>query len=249
MQISENHNISFTWNLNSVWDGNEWVKGISGQYGRTNHNFEGYCSSGTCLTCMDKKARDTNYQRVDEKVPIPSSLWFFIKVTNKNDYELVTEFLSNFDDHNTVINVPSVITKRNLTEIKPEYRELCKQIDELNEQIGATNQELRVKIEELYTKKQIEYNHKYDALLNRDNDMEDPVYDEYCNLRIYEYKYPEYVYETYDNYEVAFDICSREGSKFYDDFLMKYDLIEKYWPGNIDRYIITYVKKSTHEQL
>lgn len=253
MEIVNNPNINFDWNLNSAWTKDGWVRGISGQYGRTNHNFEGYCNSTTCLTCMDKKSQDPNYQKLVEKVPIPISLLFFIKVTNKQDYELVKEFLNEFDesDHNTKVNIPDITNKRDNNKIKLEYQELCKQIDELNEQINNTNKELSIKVEELYIKQQQEYNQKYNALVKskKITDTDIICCSECCNLYVRHYKYPKYVYESYDDYDVAFDVCSREGSKFYDEFLMQYNVIEKNWPSNIDREIVTYIEKSTLEQL
>lgn len=246
MNIINNPNISFDWNLNNVWvEGESWVRGISGQYGRTIHDFEGYCKNKTCLTCMNSKANDPNYVKIVEKVPIPSSLWFFIKVTNKDDYELVKNFLSKFDenDHDTKVNIPNITSQYG--EIKPEYQQLCEQINKLNEQINVTNEELRVHVEKLYLTKQKEYDKKYNALVNINDTTYNPDYNEYCNLEVFGYRYPNYIYETYDDYNVTFDICARKGSKFYDEFLIKYELIEKHWPSKMDREIVTYVEKST----
>ena len=249
MEIVTNSNIIFTWNQNAEWTEKGWIKGLRGygqygQYGRTNHNFEGYCENKTCLTCLDSKGSDPNYEKIIEKVPIPSSLWFFIKVNNKDDYELVKDFLNKFDtnDHNTEIYIPDITKQHGTT--KPEYQKLIEQIDQLNEQIEITNNELRVKTEEIYIKHQQEYNQKYNVLTNNNNNLCDHNhYVECYDLNIFGYKYPEYIYEMYDDYNVTFEICARKGSKFYNDFLIKYQLIEKYWPANIDKEIITYIPK------
>ena len=48
------------------------------------------------------------------------------------------------------------------------------------------------------------------------------------------------VYE--DNYNVQFKIFCMKGSKFYDEFLEKYDLIQKNWPSWYAKSYTEYIK-------
>ena len=255
MEIVNNPNITFSWH--------------PGVYHRTDSGWNmgcigarGICSDNTCGNCDNCKKNDPSYKQITKEMPNPSELAFFIRV-NKDDYQLVKEFLRQYDNHQnsnpyyTKVEYPT-INKHNTTKIKPEYKEridklvelrekfrndahvkeLYAQIKELRSQIKPINDEL-IKIGKDYNNQgneilgDLKCSFQCDLQLHPDEDDYD-----YINTSI---PFSEVViYE--DDYNVQFTIFSIKGSKFYDEFLDKYDLISPNWPDWYAKSYTQYVK-------
>jgi len=243
MEIANNPNISFSWHPGAFYSNNAgWAKGCLGERGQ--------CGGQNCGDCYKCKENSPSYKQITKQTPNPEELAFYIRVKNKQDYELVKEFLEqnqqSCQPYFTKIEYPT-IRKESTNNIKPEYQEKAEKIHELlekyknderiktlYEQLNQINTEL-IKIGDEYTKQGNEILGDLSCKLHCD--MDDP--DDYVYLK-YSIPYPEMViYE--DNYNVEFKIFCMKGSKFYDEFLEKYDLIAKNWPSWYDKKYKVYV--------